>query len=108
MTAARPAAYAKLVDPARGTRAAGRNSLWDTHVPSGTVANRVRKCTVLWTVSDRDGTLPGGDISGPALDPGPRLDRVPAYQVPQQFGFHVVERWQFKYAQVTKSIRSSE
>jgi mannosyltransferase len=28
-----------------------------------------------------------------------------AYQVPQRFGFHVVERWQFSFAQVTKSTR---
>ena len=28
-----------------------------------------------------------------------------AYQVPSRFGFHVVERWQFSFAQVTKSIR---
>ncbi len=108
ITAARPAAYAKLVDPARGARAADRNTLWDAHVPIGTVADRVRQCTVLWTVSDRDGTLPRGHSSGPALDPGPRLGRAPAYQVPQQFGFHIVERWQFQWAQVTKSTRSSE
>jgi mannosyltransferase len=107
MTAARPAAYAKLVDPARGARAADRNSLWDEHVPIWTVADRVRQCTVLWTVSDRDSTLPDHS-SGPALDPGPRLSRAPAYQVPQQLGFHIVERWQFKWAQVAMSTRSSE
>ena len=28
-----------------------------------------------------------------------------AYQVPSRFGFRVVERWQFSFAQVTKSIR---
>lgn len=108
ITAGHPAVYAKLVDPARGARAADRNTLWDAHVPIGTVADRVRQCTVLWTISDRDSTLPGGHSSGPALDPGPRLGRVPAYQVPQQFGFHIVERWQFYWAQVTKSIRSSD
>lgn len=106
MTEVRPAVYAKLVDPARGARGADRNSLWDAHVPIGTVADRFRQCTVLWTVSDRDGTLPGGHSSGPALDAGPRLGRAPAYQVPQQFGFHIVERWQFQWAQVTKSVRS--
>jgi mannosyltransferase len=43
--------------------------------------------------------------SGPALDPGPRLKRAPAYQVPERLGFHIVERWQFSFAQVVKSTR---
>jgi mannosyltransferase len=106
MTEVRPPVYAKLIDPARGARGADRNRLWDAHVPIGTVADSFRPCTVLWTVSDRDGMLPGGHSSGSALDSGPRLGRAPAYQVPQQFGFRIVERWQFQWAQVTKSIRS--
>jgi mannosyltransferase len=28
-----------------------------------------------------------------------------AYQVPSRFGFRVIERWQFSFAQVTKSTR---
>ena len=63
-----------------------------------------RQCTVLWTVSERDNTL-GDRDSGPALDPGPKLAKAPAYRVPQQLGFHIVERWQFSFAQVTKSTR---
>jgi mannosyltransferase len=27
-----------------------------------------------------------------------------AYQVPSRFGFRVVERWQFSFAQLTKSL----
>ena len=49
---------------------------------------------MLWTVSQRDNTLPDHD-NGPSLPPGPRLSKAPAYLVPQQLGFHVVERWQF-------------
>jgi mannosyltransferase len=104
LTAARPAAYAKLVDPGRGVRAADRNWLWDAHVPIWVVAPRVQRCTVLWTVSDRDHTLAAHD-AGPGLDPGPRMRRAPAYQVPERMGFHIVERWQFNFAQVTKSTR---
>jgi mannosyltransferase len=59
---------------------------------------------VLWTVSERDPTVPERQ-SGPALDPGPRLTRAPAYQVPQRLGFHIVERWQFSFAQVVRSTR---
>jgi mannosyltransferase len=104
LTAARPSAYAKLVDPGRGRRATERNTLWDAHLAISGVTDRVRRCTVLWTVSDRDKTLPAHE-SGLSLPSGPRLARAPAYQVPQRLGFHIVERWQFNLAQVTKSTR---
>jgi mannosyltransferase len=64
----------------------------------------VRHCTVLWTVSERDRSVPARQ-SGSGFDPGPRLRRAPAYQVPQGLGFHIVERWQFNFAQVVKSTR---
>jgi mannosyltransferase len=110
LTAARPQAYEKLVDPGRGKRAADRNRLWDAHIAIGAVADRVQRCTVVWTVSDRDHTLPDHDAApdhdaGLPLDPGPRMRRAPAYQVPQRLGFHIVERWQFSFAQVTRSTR---
>ena len=104
LTAARPAAYEKLVDPGRGLRGSQRNRLWDAHLGIWGVADRVRLCTVLWTVSERDPTVPERQ-SGPGLDPGVRLKRAPAYQVPQHMGFHIVERWQFSFAQVVKSTR---
>ena len=96
--------YEKLVDPGRGLRAPQRNRLWDAHLGIWGVADRVRHCTVLWTVSERDAAVPERE-SGPGLDPGPRLKRAPAYQVPHRMGFHIVERWQFSFAQVVKSTR---
>lgn len=104
ITAARPAAYAHLVDPGRGARAWQRNRLWDAHLGIWGVADEVRRCTVLWTVSERDPAVPSRQ-SGQGLPPGPRLDRAPAYQVPESMGFHIVERWQFNFAQVVKSTR---
>lgn len=104
ITAARPAAYAHLVDPGRGKRAWQRNRLWDAHLGIWGVADQVRRCAVLWTVSERDPSVPSRQ-SGAALAPGPRLDRAPAYQVPESMGFHIVERWQFNFAQVVKSTR---
>lgn len=104
LTAARPSVYEKLVDPGRGQRAVDRNRLWDAHLGIWGVADRVRQCTVLWTVSQRDTTVPDHE-SGHSLDPGPRLERAPAYQVPHNMGFHIVERWQFNFAQVVKSTR---
>lgn len=104
MTAARPGAYAKLQDPGRGVRGPDRNRLWDGHIAIWAVADKVRRCTVLWTVSERDPAVPDRQ-SGAAIDPGPRLRAAPAYQVPERLGFHIVERWQFHFAQVTKSTR---
>jgi len=104
LKAARPAAYAKLVDPGRGTRAADRNWLWDRHIAIWVVADQVQRCTVLWTISDRDPTLAPHE-AGLGLDPGPRMRRAPAYQVPERLGFHIVERWQFNFAQIAKSTR---
>jgi mannosyltransferase len=72
--------------------------------PLAAVADKMQRCTVLWTVSDRDPTL-GPHDAGLGLDPGPRMRSAPAYQVPERLGFHVVERWQFNFAQVTKSTR---
>jgi mannosyltransferase len=109
LTAARPQAYEKLIDPGRGKRGADRNRLWDAHIAIWAVADRVQHCTVLWTVSDRDQTLPDQESidheTALPLDPGPRMRRAPAYQVPQRLGFHIVERWQFSFAQVTRSTR---
>ena len=104
LTAARPSAYEKLIDPGRGERAGSRKWLWDAHLGIWGVTDQVRRCTVLWTVSQRDATLPDHEY-GLLLQPGPTLSKAPAYQVPQQLGFHIVERWQFNLAQVTKSTR---
>ena len=81
-----------------------RNRLWDAHIAVWAWADKMPGCPALWTVSERDKTLPDHQ-RGPDLPPGPRLARAMAYQVPSRFGFRVVERWQFNFAQVTKSTR---
>lgn len=104
LIAARPAAYAALHDYGRGTPAIKRNRLWDSHVAVWTWADKMPGCPVIWTVTERDPTLPDHE-QGSAVKPGPRLGRAMAFQVPSRFGFRVVERWQFNFAQVTKSTR---
>jgi mannosyltransferase len=106
ITAVRPATYGKLADLDRGMPAARQHTLWDGAIPEWAVMNRVKRCRVMWTVSERDKTL-SDHASGAALPPGPRMARAPAYQVQRKFGFHIVERWQFSFAQVTKATRSS-
>lgn len=104
LTAARPAVYQKLRDYGRGLTAVQRNRLWDAHIAVWAWADKMPECPALWTVTEFDPTLPTYQ-RGPALPAGPRLARAMAYQVPSRFGFHVVERWQFSYAQLTKSVR---
>lgn len=104
LTAARPAVYQKLRDYGRGRTAIQRNRLWDAHIAVWAWADKMPDCPALWTVTEYDPTMPEHQ-RGPSLPPGPRLARSMAYQVPSRFGFHVVERWQFSFAQVTKSIR---
>lgn len=104
LPAARPAAYAKLHDYGRGRTAVQRNMLWDSHIAVWAWADKMPGCPALWTITERDPTLPDHQ-RGISLPAGPRLGRAMAYQVPSRFGFHVVERWQFSFAQVTKSVR---
>ncbi|EHB44680.1 hypothetical protein MycrhDRAFT_6699 [Mycolicibacterium rhodesiae JS60] len=104
LLAARPAAFAKLHDYGRGPTAIQRNWLWDGHIAVWSWADKMPDCPAIWTVSERDKTLPDHQQGAP-LTAGPRLGRTMAYQVPSRFGFRVVERWQFSFAQVTKSVR---
>lgn len=104
ITAARPAAFETLVDPGRGMRATDRNTLWDAPVAIWAVTDAVRRCTVIWTVTDRDPTLSSYD-AGLGIDPGPRMREAPAYRVEESLGFQIAERWQFNIAQVTRSTR---
>jgi mannosyltransferase len=102
LTAARPAAYEKLVDPGRGESRGQADELWDAPRLIFDVADKVNDCQVLWTVTRRDKTLSSHDV-GSNLKPGTVFGRAPAYQVPKSLGFRIVERWQFNFAQVTRS-----
>lgn len=104
LLATRPAAFAPLADVERGAYGPDHGTLWDGHVAVWLVLPRLDKCTTVWTISSRDKTLPDHQ-SGRSLAPGPLLGHAPAYQFAGELGFHIVERWQFHYAQVTKSIR---
>ena len=107
LLAARPAVYEKLHDFGRGLTPIERNRLWSSHIAVWAWADRMPECPALWTVTERDPNVPERQ-RGPALDPGPRLGRTMAYQVPSRFGFRVVERWQFSFAQVTRSLPAED
>lgn len=100
----RPDAYDELVDVGRGKSAKSMGTLWDENVAPFTVAYRIAACPTIWTVSQKDPTLPPHE-AGIALPPGPRFATANAFWVPRELGFRLVERWQFNLSQVTKAIR---
>lgn len=104
LLAARPASFAPLADIERGAYGPDHGTLWNGHVAVWLVLPRLDKCSTVWTISSRDKTLPEHQ-RGASLPPGPLLGHAPAYQFAGELGFHIVERWQFHYAQVTKSTR---
>jgi mannosyltransferase len=104
LLAARPAAFEPLVDVGRGVPAAKRETLWDGHVAVWLIVGRLYKCTTLWTITTHDTKLPNHQ-AGKSLPAGRGFVRAPAYLVPKNVGFHIVERWQFHRTQVIKSTR---
>ncbi len=105
LPAARPGAFAALVDPGRGPRGPELGRLWDGHIAVWAVADRLNQCSTIWTITNHDRSLPAHQVTAAALPAGPVLARTPAGQILRRLGFHPVERWQFTFAQVVKSSR---
>ena len=104
LLAARPAAFEPLVDVGRGVPAPKRETLWDGHVAVWLIVGRLYTCTTLWTITTHDTQLPNHQ-AGKSLPAGRGFVRAPAYLVPKNVGFRIVERWQFHRTQVIKSTR---
>jgi mannosyltransferase len=104
LLAARPAAFRSLIDVERGYYGPKVGALWDGHVAVWLTTAKINKCSTLWTITDRDKSLPDHQ-TGDSLPPGKAFGRAPAYQFPSYLGFRIVERWQFHYSQVVKSTR---
>jgi mannosyltransferase len=104
LVATRPDAYRSLIDVERGYYGPKAGALWDGHVAAWLTTAKINKCTTVWTVTDRDKSLPDHQ-TGQSLSPGKAFGRAPAYQFPSYLGFRIVERWQFNHAQVLKSTR---
>ncbi|HET7075475.1 MAG TPA: hypothetical protein VFI55_15535 [Mycobacterium sp.] len=107
LLASRPAAFQPLIDVERGAYGPKVGWLWDGHVAVWLTTAKINKCSTIWTITDRDKSLPDHQTgqSGQALPPGTAFGRAPAYRFPGYLGFHIVERWQFHYSQVVKSTR---
>nr|WP_231964315.1 MULTISPECIES: hypothetical protein [unclassified Mycobacterium] len=107
LLATRPAAFKSLIDVERGAYGPKVGWLWDGHVAVWLTTAKINKCTTIWTITNKDTSLPDHQAgqSGQALPPGTAFGRAPAYRFPGYLGFHIVERWQFHYSQVVKLTR---
>jgi mannosyltransferase len=102
--ATRPAAFRSLIDVERGFYGPKVGALWDGHVAVWLTTAKINKCPTLWTITNRDTSLPDHQ-AGHSLPPGSAFGRAPAYKFPSYLRFRIVERWQFHYSQVVKSTR---
>ncbi|MCV6971113.1 hypothetical protein AWB93_00075 [Mycobacterium bohemicum] len=104
LLAARPDAYRKLVDLTLWQRATDRRDVFDTNLIPEVVAAPLSHCRVVWIITQADSSVPAHE-QGVALPPGPAYGATPAFAVPHDLGFRLVERWQFSLVQVIKAVR---
>ncbi|UMB72011.1 glycosyltransferase family 39 protein [Mycobacterium paraterrae] len=104
LMAARPDAYRKLIDLTLWQRATDRNTVFDTNLIPEVVAKPLGRCGVVWIITQADHTRPDHEQAA-VLPPGERYGATPAYAVPRDLGFRLVERWQFNLVQVIKAVR---
>jgi mannosyltransferase len=104
LLAARPDAYRKLVDLTLWQRATDRNDVFDTNLIPEVVTRPLSHCNVVWIITEADGSRPAHEQAS-MLPPGPRFGATPAFSVPRELGFRLLERWQFNLVQVIKAVR---
>jgi mannosyltransferase len=106
LMAARPDAYRKLIDLTLWQRATDRNEVFDTNLIPEVVAKPLSHCGVVWIITQADKSMPAHE-QGSAIPPGPQYGATPAFAVPHDLGFRLVERWQFNLVQVIKAENSA-
>jgi len=104
LMAARPDAYRKLIDLSLWQRAADRNDVFDTNLIPEASAGPLSNCRVVWIITQADPSRPAHERE-PALPPGPLFGGAPAFSVPRDLGFRLLERWQFNLVQVIKAAK---
>ena len=104
LLAARPDAYRKLIDLSLWQRASDRNDVFDTNLIPEATAGPLSNCRVVWIITEADTSLPAHEQDS-LLPPGPRFGGTPAFWVPRDVGFRLLERWQFNLVQVIKATR---
>jgi mannosyltransferase len=104
LLAARPDAYRKLVDLTLWQRATDRHDVFDTNLIPEVVVRPLSKCKLVWIITQSDRSVPARE-QGVAIPPGPLFGATPAFAVPRDVGFRLVERWQFSLVQVIEAVR---
>jgi mannosyltransferase len=104
LLAARPDAYRKLIDLTLWQRATDRHDVFDTNLIPEVVAKPLSRCGVVWIITQADKSVPARQ-QGSALPPGPLYGATPAFAVPRDTGFRLVQRWQFSLVQVIEAVR---
>jgi len=104
LLAARPDAYRKLIDLSLWQRATDRNDVFDTNLIPEASAGPLGDCRVVWIITEADKAMPDHEQE-PLMPPGPRYGATPAFSVPRDLGFRLVERWQFNLVQVIRATR---
>jgi mannosyltransferase len=104
LMAARPDAYRKLIDLSLWQRATDRNDIFDTNLIPEATAGPLSDCRVVWIITEADTSRPAHEQAA-VLPPGQRFGATPAFSVPDELGFRLLERWQFNLVQVIKAAR---
>jgi mannosyltransferase len=58
----------------------------------------------VWIITQADKSRPAQE-QAPILPPGQLFGATPAFSVPNDLGFRLLERWQFNLVQVVKAAR---
>ncbi len=104
LMAARPDAYRKLADISLWQRATDRNDVFDTNLIPEASAGSLGVCRVVWIITQADPAVPAHE-QNPLMPPGPLFGGTPAFAVPRDLGYRLLERWQFNLVQVIKATR---
>src|SRR6201991_4409492 len=104
LLAARPDAYRNVIDISLWQRATDRNDVFDTNLIPEATAGPLSDCRVVWIITQAAKSMPDHEQE-PLMPPGPRFGATPAFAVPRDLGFRLVERWQFNLVQVIKATK---
>ncbi|MGX9789292.1 glycosyltransferase family 39 protein [Mycobacterium sp. MMS18-G62] len=103
LLAARPDAYRKVVDLSLWQKATDRNDVFDTNLIPEATAGPLSDCHVVWIITQADPSRPAHEQA--PMPAGQLFEFTPAFAVPNDLGFRLLERWQFNLVQVIKAAK---
>ena len=94
------------IDLSLWQRATDRNDVFDTNLIPEATAGPLSDCRVVWIITQADSQGPRTNRTR-RCRPGPLFGGTPAFSVPRDLGFRLLERWQFNLVQVIKAATIS-